>query len=70
MMIEGSGSIPPDYWIRIRKAQKHVDPDPAPDPEHCFSCSKIGTSSVKYQLCLFPQLDEVRWFLLKGKYSK
>jgi hypothetical protein len=23
-----------DEWIRIREAQKHVDPDP--DPEHCL----------------------------------
>jgi hypothetical protein len=22
-----------DYWIRIRKAQKHADPDPVPDPD-------------------------------------
>jgi hypothetical protein len=25
-----------DKWIRIREAQKHVDPvDPDSDPEHC-----------------------------------
>jgi hypothetical protein len=25
-----------DLWIRIREAQKHVDPvDPDSDPEHC-----------------------------------
>jgi hypothetical protein len=28
-----------DYWIRIRKVQKHVDPvDPDPDPQHWIHC--------------------------------
>ena len=38
MIIEGSGSRihTSDKWIRIREAQKHVDPvDPDSDPEHC-----------------------------------
>jgi hypothetical protein len=35
---------PSDYWIRIREAQKHVDPvdpDSDSDPEHCNKQSKI-----------------------------
>jgi hypothetical protein len=32
-----------DEWIRIREAQKHVDPvdpDSDPDPQHCFKDKK------------------------------
>jgi hypothetical protein len=29
-----------DYWIRIREAQKHVDPVD-PDPQHCFKVTKV-----------------------------
>ncbi len=34
-----------------------------------FFCSKIGTSSVKYQLCLFPQIDGVGWLLFNGMFG-
>jgi hypothetical protein len=27
VMMEGSGSVPLDYWIRIQEAKKHTDPD-------------------------------------------
>ncbi len=40
MMIEGSGSGSigtSEQWIRIREAQKHVDPvDPDSDPQDCL----------------------------------
>jgi hypothetical protein len=38
-------------WIRIREAQKHVDPDP--DPEHCFldKLKEIWTEKVKVASC-------------------
>jgi hypothetical protein len=41
MMIEGSGSIPltSGSLIRIREAQKHVDPVD-PDPQHCYTAIK------------------------------
>jgi len=31
-------------WIRIREAQKHVDPDSDPDLEHCSSVNRIFTA--------------------------
>jgi serine/threonine protein kinase len=34
-----------DWWIRIREAQKHVDPDSDPDPQHWTKESL--TSSVQ-----------------------
>jgi hypothetical protein len=33
LMIEGSGSVPFDYRIRIQEAQKRTDPT---DPQHCL----------------------------------
>jgi hypothetical protein len=42
-----------DYWIRIREAQKHVDPvDPDPDPQHwkaelCRSGNQGGKGNIR-----------------------
>ncbi len=36
-----------DWWIRIREAQKHVDPvDPDPDPQHWLIRFSIITLST------------------------
>ncbi len=66
-MIEGfgSGSIPlSDQWIRIRirEAQKHVDPDPELGPE----VSQTFTTSERVQLMLF--LKESTDFVDAGKH--
>jgi hypothetical protein len=53
LMIEraGSGSIS-DLWIRIREAQKHVDPmDPDSDQEHCLKlryAAPLGSYAATY----------------------
>ncbi len=43
-----------DWWIRIREAQKHVDPvDPDPDPEHCLKLLHLVSTSFSFWLIYY-----------------
>ncbi len=61
-MIAGSGSkfIPLDLWIRIQKAQKHVDPvdpDSDPDPQQCLT---VGRTHLIYSQTLILMINKNR----------
>jgi hypothetical protein len=58
-----------DKWIRIREAQKHVDPvDPNPDsdPEHCFEATKKGKTIFPLLLCCC-WIQDPGWIKVKGR---
>jgi hypothetical protein len=60
MMIEGIGSVSiSDQWIRIREAQKHMDPTD-PDPQHFVPTADSSKKSLlekSWRLCKHVSAD-------------
>ncbi len=57
-----------DEWIRIREAQKHVDPvDPDPDSEHRFGQYSLASYLSDQQARASYWLEEFANFMLQHK---